>query len=89
MKSQIVKDYNETIAAEMTSRLMEACEADMIEWVGYGDINGIDVKVTYFVSEKDQAENDNSFDLVDWEGAISKIEEIDEDEDVVRTLWEK
>lgn len=86
-----MNNYNETEQAEMTGRLLEASESHLTEWVGYGDVDGVSAKATYMTTENDEKMANASGDWgnADWCEALVKVEEIDEDGDVVKTLWEK
>lgn len=78
-----MENYNETIQAEMTGTI----QADRTtEWVGYGDVDGVTVVATYYTSED---EMNGQQDDIDFESALEIVQEIGEDDEVVRTLWTK
>lgn len=83
-----MKNYNETDQAEMTNVVRTD---DLTEWVGYGDVDGVRVKATYLTTINDEeiANETGDWGNADWDEALVKVEEIDEDDDVVKTLWEK
>ena len=87
IETTIMENYNETEMPEMINLVTEGTElAGYDVWVGYGDVDGVRVKATYLTSvDSRQVENDD----IDWDDALNKIESIDDDDDVVKTLWIK
>ncbi len=75
--------YNETTQAELTG-VIQSDGRD--EWIGYGDLDGVRVRCVYY-TETDQTTS--QLDDIDFEDALEIVQEINEELDVVKTLWEK
>jgi hypothetical protein len=75
--------YNETASAEPTSRVLDGSSDHgyACEYIGYGEINGQQVKAIYLFDDEDlldgngdQIEDEGSYD---WPNALKRFELVD------------
>lgn len=83
-------DYEETTQAEMTSRLLQDHEYNLVEWYGYGTIAGLRCRATYITGPEDDHIvecNGGDWGGIDWFGRLAQIDIITDDYVPVVTLF--